>query len=235
MFTFDRVHPSFLPFFEENIALLEDIYKKILPEPFLPEKDLVLRFASCDAGAVNAVILGQDPYPQPGAATGRSFEVSGLCSWLEPFRQVSLKNILRAIYYSYEGETLTFRRIRELISSGDFSIAPPDLLWDRLEAQGVMFLNVYLTVQPGKPLSHRALWRGFAERLVSYIDICSPSASWFLWGSDARSFAPLIKNGKTYESRHPMMCGAWDDDFLKNPCFIETKNSIDWRGNGVKV
>lgn len=235
MFALDMIHPSFSPFFEENAALIEKIYEKIGDSPFLPESTRVFRFASRNAACVRAVILGQDPYPQPGAATGRSFEVAGLHSWLEPFRQTSLRNILRAIYLAKTGETLTFREIRALIASGGFSISPPDILWDRLEEQGVLFLNTYLTVEPGKPLSHRALWREFAERLVRFLDSGNAGAAWFLWGADARSFAPFIMHGAKYESRHPMMCGPWDDDFLRNPCFRETRDVIDWCGNDKKV
>ena len=96
-----------------------------------------------------------------------------------------------------------------------------------------MFLNAYLTVAPGKPGAHRALWEPFSHRLVRFIDENAPSCAWFLWGSDARAFSPEIKNGTRYESRHPMLTGPWDDDFLKNPCFRETASCIDWRGREI--
>lgn len=182
---------------------------------------------------VRVVILGQDPYPQPGAATGRSFEVGTLSSWTQPFRQSSLRNILRAVYAAYEGELLAWSAVREKIARGEFRILPPDRLWDDLEAQGVLFLNAYLTVAPGKPGAHRALWEPFSHRLVRFIDENAPSCAWFLWGSDARAFSPEIKNGTRYESRHPMLTGPWDDDFLKNPCFRETASCIDWRGREI--
>ena len=230
MFVKDFIHPSFEPFFEENAQLLAHIESKVEKSSFLPEGRNVLRFSRLDASALRVVILGQDPYPQPGAATGRSFEVGGLHSWLEPFRQSSLRNILRAVYAAQYGELLKFSEVKAKIASGEFDILPPDRLWDSLEAQGVLFLNTYLTVEPDRPLSHRALWAEFSRKLIHYIDEKSPQAAWFLWGADARGYGKEITRGIKYESRHPMMCGPWEDDFLKNPCFQETKDVISWCG-----
>ena len=232
MFPLENIHPSFAPFLGTNASLLESIARQVEKAPFFPAAENVLRFARLDLSQLRVVILGQDPYPQPGAATGRSFEVGTLDSWLGPIRQSSLRSILRAIYASQYGSAPPFSQLRGLIERGQFQILPPGRLWDALEKQGVMFLNAYLTVEPGKPLSHRNLWRPFSEALIKYIDE-HVSAAWFLWGGDARSFAPLIKSGRRYESRHPMMCGPWEDDFLKNPCFSETKDIISWTGLGA--
>ena len=230
---YDRkaVHSSWDGFFDNNIEQIDSIYEKILSsgDEYTPEKSRVLRFAGTDLQNVKVVILGQDPYPQPGAATGRSFEVSGMKSWTEPIRQTSFRNILRAIYAVYEGEA-AYTEIRDRIKRGEFRILPPDRLFDSLEAQGVLFLNTYLTCRCGAPLSHRALWKPVADELIKYISEQNRSAVWFLWGNDARSYAPLIGERKIYASRHPMMCGNYEDDFLRNPGFRETSDVIDWRG-----
>ena len=222
--------PGWAELLEENRALLESIWAQIEAGPFLPEAPMVLRFAQMPLDRVQVVILGQDPYPQPGAATGRSFEVAGLHSWTEPFRQSSLRNVVRAIHAAETGTLLPWKAVREQIADGQFSILPPDRLWDDLEAQGVLFLNAYLTVVPGKPGSHRALWQEFARRTLRYIDRARPGTDFFLWGSDARSYAPQIAQGQCWESRHPMMTGPWPDDFLKNRCFAETREKIKWCG-----
>src|SRR5450756_854455 len=98
-----RVHPSWEPMLDEDtLQLLLDIGKAIgadcLPDPYL-----ILRFLRTDMNLLQIVILGQDPYPGPGAATGRAFEVCGLKSWSEPFRQVSLKNIIRLVWCADHG------------------------------------------------------------------------------------------------------------------------------------
>ena len=233
MFSLEKADKSWLSLFSSSQEVLESIFSAVSEAPYLPENERVLRFSRMPLSSVRVVILGQDPYPQPGAATGRSFEVGTVSSWTQPFRQSSLRNILRAIYAAYEGEPLAWSAVREKIARGEFRILPPDRLWDDLEAQGVLFLNAYLTVAPGKPGAHRALWEPFSHRLVRFIDENAPSCAWFLWGSDARAFSPEIKNGTRYESRHPMLTGPWVDDFLKNPCFRETASCIDWRGREI--
>lgn len=230
MFPLQTIGAGWDGLFDANHALLETISTQVEKQPYLPAAPLVFRFARIPLSQVRVVILGQDPYPQPGAATGRSFEVAGLHSWAEPFRQSSLRNLLRAIYAAETGELLPWKDIRTRIADGRFRILPPDRLWDSLESQGVLFLNAYLTVESGKPGSHRALWQEFARRTLRYIDGACPGTDFFLWGADARSFAPQIIHGRCWESRHPMMTGPWEDDFLKNPCFRETNGKICWRG-----
>ena len=233
MFSFENADKSWLPLLEDSREMLESIHTAVSGDGFLPGAERVLRFSQVPLPRVRVVILGQDPYPQPGAATGRSFEVGGLADWTKPFRQSSLRSIVRAVYGAYHTEIPAWNEVRAHIADGSFPIAPPDRLWDALEEQGVLFLNAYLTVAPGKPGAHRTLWLPFSHKLVRYIDEAVPDCAWFLWGSDARGFAAEILHGRRYESRHPMLTGPWDDDFLKNPCFRETKDQINWLGTSI--
>ena len=66
-----------------------------------PEHENVMRFLKCNLKDIKVVILGQDPYPEKGRATGRAFEVGDLHSWSDKFRQVSLKNIIRLLHKNY--------------------------------------------------------------------------------------------------------------------------------------
>ena len=224
-------HPSWQPFFAAHRSEIDNILSAVRTDGHTPEESRIFRFAETDLSSIRVVILGQDPYPQPGAATGRSFEVAGLTSWLTPFRQASLRNFVRAIYQAETGRSLTWREVQQQIACGSFSILPPDALWDSLEAQGVLFLNTYLTCRPGAPLSHKKLWEPFARALIAWMDeVRGESLSWFLWGSDARRYGALCPRGIHYESRHPMMCGPWEDDFLRNPCFLKTAEFIRWTG-----
>jgi uracil-DNA glycosylase len=227
----NNIHPSWLPFFEDKRPELDKILSIIKESPFSPPAGLIFRFASQDVDKIRAVWLGQYPYPQDGAATGRSFEVAGLSDWTQPFRQSSLRNIVRAIYKCETGETLPWGEVRAKIADGSFPILPPDELWNNLEAQGVLFLNAYLTVRGGEPGSHKALWRDFARKLITFIDERrGADAAWFLWGTDAKSFADCIKRGRVYASRHPMMSTHAADDFLNNTGFTATRDEIRWSG-----
>jgi len=84
--------------------------------------------------------LGQDPYPQTGVATGRAFEVGTLKSWNQPFKNISLKNILRALYKAYSGQIIKFSQLKEKFDN-EFSVLPPGKLFEHWEKQGVLLLN----------------------------------------------------------------------------------------------
>ncbi len=179
---------------------------------------------------IKVVILGQDPYPAPGVATGLAFEVNGLTGWKQPFRQVSLKNIVRLLYSSYTGADPYATKFSDVLSSmdrGEFSILPPDRLFSYWAESGVLLLNTALTCKPGYPGSHGELWGPLMDDLISYVEDTTHPI-WFLWGKEAQKYH-FVRH--SYCSRHPMLCSAnWEDDFLKNPCFRETAELIDWLG-----
>lgn len=222
------IHPSWDAFFTpEIISLLEHIDRS-LTLPCNPAPQNVLRFASQPLPEVKVLILGQDTYPTPGAATGRAFEVGGLTSWKQPFRQISLKHIVQCLYGTYTEESpyTSFSKIPQ-----SFPILPPHQLFESWAAQGVLLLNAALTCQHGKPGSHSELWAPFTGQLLPYIDRNVPGLTVFLWGSSAQSFAPLFQTARIYQCRHPMMCSQkYPDDFLKFTGFRETMQEINWLG-----
>jgi len=217
------------------IDRLKDIESNI-GHDFNPHRQKVLRFLNTNLDRLKVVILGQDPYPEKNRATGRAFEVGGLKDWNSPFRQVSLKNILRLIHKNYTGieEYRQIKKYAEIageIRMGKFRILPPDRLFGNLEKQGVLFLNTSFTCQTGKPNSHAGIWKSFAERLLSHISTQRPDLIWFLWGNKAQSNKKYIRRGFFYESQHPMLCSEkYDNDFLKSGCFKETMHIVDWPG-----
>lgn len=230
-------HPSWDDFFTKEIY---DILKSIecaLKHPFNPEDpEKILRFLELDLDVIKVIWLGQDVYPAKGAATGRAFEVATIDTWCQPFKQVSLKNILRLIHKTYNDiinyqDIYAYKRIKKAIENNEFNILPYQAWFDNLEKQGVMFLNTSFTCEVNKANSHQDLWAPFSEKLLSYIGKKRPDMIWFLWGKFAQSKKAWIKQGVFYESRHPMMCSEkYPDDFLKNPCFNETMDIIEWLG-----
>lgn len=231
-----KYHDSWQEFLDAGtIDELKNIDSKI-GSNINPEPENVLRFLNNDLFAVKVVILGQDPYPEKGRATGRSFEVGDLHSWNDKFRQVSLKNMIRLIHKNYNNiedykEIRKFSAIQEEIKAKKFNILPPDEIFKSWEKQGVLMLNTYLSIEAGKPGSHIHIWEAFSEKLLSYISSANKDISWFLWGKQAEEKTKRINYGKKYISRHPMMCSEkYEDDFLKSDCFKNTMNIINWLG-----
>lgn len=230
------VHPSWSGFLDgDRLAQLAAIRRQV-GDGCDPAPNRVLRFLELDLHSLRVVILGQDPYPEPGVATGRAFEVGGLRSWLTPFAQTSLRNILRLLYRTDRqmadyNQVPAFISIREQIARGEWKLLPPDRLFADWEEQGVLLLNTCLTVK-GEPLQHRAIWLDFMQDLLQYISTEEGDLAWFLWGKSAQAMMPWIELGTIYPSRHPMMCSAkYEDDFLKSDCFRETADRVNWLGH----
>jgi uracil-DNA glycosylase len=231
----NNIHSSWKLFLTSGILDELHVIEQEIGSSYNPhEPERILRFLTTDLDNVKVIWLGQDVYPMKGAATGRSFEVGGLESWNGPFRQVSLKNIVRLLHKNFNyiedySDIKSFQSIKSEISSGSFPIKPPHLWFDDLEQQGVLFLNTSFTCETGKPNSHKHIWSHFSKQVLAYISTCNPNIRWFLWGKEAISNKEFIEKGYFYESRHPMMCSVkYPDDFLKFQGFEQTKNDIQW-------
>lgn len=217
-----------------NLALLASVEEEVARSGFTPAPDKVLRFLEMPLPEVRIIILGQDPYPQPGVATGRAFEVGDLESWSQPFKNVSLKNILRAIYKAYSGDVITYSLLKEKMYNG-FPVLPPSELFGYWEKQGIMLLNTSFTCIPGKPGSHQKVWAAFTARLLHYLAEQAPAATWFAWGNHASGAIKDIRPQKVMASMHPMMCynnPGRTNDFLYGSCncFEPFIPEIDWTG-----
>lgn len=229
------VNDSWLPFLtRSNIGLLEEIELHIFKQSYTPRKDKVLRFLEFPLDFVKVIILGQDPYPQEGTATGRAFEVGDLSSWEQSFRNISLKNILRAVYKAYTGEIIKYNILKTKFAS-DFPVLPPDELFIHWEKQGVLLLNTSFTCETGNPGSHRSLWKSFTDRLLVFINEKAGNAVWFLWGKHATDASDHLGIKNSITQMHPMMC--YNDpnrrtDFLYGNinCFEKFIDMIDWTG-----
>ena len=230
------LHKDWKPFLSEKILkLTKKIESEVLQDGcYTPSSDKVLRFFEFPLGTAKIIILGQDPYPQPGVATGRAFEVGNLMSWDQPCRNISLKNILRAVYKAYRGEVITYNVLKSEISCG-FPVLPPNELFSWWESQGVLLLNTSFTCKPGFPGSHRKVWEGFSRSLLRYINGFIPDVTWFLWGSHAKDITSHLKISQSIVTMHPMMCydkPGREGDFLygEKNCFEPFVNIVNWTG-----
>lgn len=234
-----QIHSSWKAFFTEEIQyILKEIYKALdIEEETTPPVNLMLRFFELDLYSMKAVVLGQDPYPQKGVATGRAFEVKPLQSWHDSFRNTSLRNIVRALYsMDEENETLTFTQIKKEILEQRFQILHPDELFKHWEKQGVLLLNTSFSCKIGKPGSHSAIWLPFTQRLLSYINKQQPELYWLLWGAHARKMVSHLSLKNVLKSHHPMICSDRAEDFLfgKINHFRELRKTIDWGVSNIK-
>jgi uracil-DNA glycosylase len=178
---------------------------------YLPAGDKVLRAFQQPLSAVRVLIVGQDPYPTPGHPVGLSFSVA------PDVRRIpgSMLNIFKE--YSQD---LGYPRP----ASGDLTA------WTE---QGVLLLNRVLTVQPGKPGSHRGKgWEAVTEQAIRALaerhDNGSPLVA-ILWGRDARNLAPLLKNVPLIESAHPSPNSA-DRGFFGSRPFSRANALLEQQG-----
>lgn len=233
-----KIDSSWTPFTDDQTdKMLCDIENKITKDniaDYTPVKERVLHFMTLPLNDITVIILGQDPYPQKGVATGRAFEVGTLDSWFDTFNNTSLKNIVRALYRLKTGEILKYSEIIKLYQDNrdDFFLLPPSKLFTLWEKQGVLPLNTAFTCKIGKPGSHSELWKPFFSKVLDYINFYDTKHTiyWLLWGRHAQGYKDMIKSGRILACDHPMMCYDKKGDFLfnENLHFEKTSSVINW-------
>lgn len=182
-------------------------------------ENIFAAFAACPAAGIRAVILGQDPYHEPGQAMGLSFSVPDACK-----APPSLRNIFKEL----ESETGTQRAHNDLTP------------WAQ---QGVLLLNTVLTVEQGAANAHAGHgWETFTRAALEFAAAqgSAPLAA-VLWGKPAQKYAPIFNAAAArrpvlvLESAHPSPLSAYRgffgsapfgkvNEFLKNNDAAE----IDW-------
>lgn len=214
------VHPSWAPALapvaEQLTAMGEFLRGEIAAgRNYLPQGDRVLRAFQQPFDDVRALIVGQDPYPTPGHPVGLSFSVDPGIKRLPG----SLRNIFQeyAADLGYQAPT-----------SGDLTS------WTN---HGVLLLNRVLTVQPGKPGSHRGRgWEQITDAAVTALAARDTPMVAILWGRDAQSVQPLLGDTPTLTSVHPSPMSADRGFFGSRPfsranAMLRTAGAaeIDWR------
>lgn len=165
---------------------------------------------------VKAVILGQDPYHEPGQAHGLSFSVR---------EGTALPPSLKNIYKELESDV----GIRPA-QTGDLTS------WAR---QGVLLMNTVLTVRQGQANSHKGMgWEIFTDEVIKKLNERDMPIAFILWGANARSKKALITNPihGIFESAHPSPLSAHNGFFGSkvfsrvNRFLVENEiPPIDWR------
>lgn len=183
---------------------------------YLPAGDLVLRAFKQPFDEVKVLIVGQDPYPTPGHPVGLSFSVDPKVTRLPG----SLVNIFRE--YSQDLGYPT-------PATGD--LTP----WAE---RGVLLLNRVLTVEPGKPGSHRGKgWEEVTEQAIRALAQRDEPLVAILWGRDARNTAPFLgQEVPRIESAHPSPMSAHSGFFGTRPfsranqlLLGQNAQPVDWK------
>lgn len=128
------------------------------------------------------LLLGQDPYIKKGQAHGLCFSVEDKDQPIPP----SLRNIYKEL-------------------KADVGAVPPDhanlTSW---AAQGILMLNVVLTVREGESNSHKNKgWEIFTDEIIRLVSQKQEPVVFVLWGKPAQKKIPLIDT-----ERHTIVQGA---------------------------
>jgi len=178
------------PYFKGIIKFLQDEKKEgatIFPE----ESNIFSAFNSTPFDSVRAVIIGQDPYFQPGQAHGLCFSVR---------KGVKVPPSLNRIYKELERTVPGFKN-------------PGHGCLQDWTAQGILLLNATLTVRQGKPNSHEKCgWQIFTDAVIQILDSKKKGLLFWLWGRFAQKKGEKIsKKHHCILSAHPspMSGSAW--------------------------
>ena len=174
------------PYFAQLASSVRQEYQTVVCYP--PARLVFNAFNLCPFDRVKVVIIGQDPYHEPGQAHGLSFSVQpGV-----PFPP-SLQNIFREI------------------SSDLGTPMPADGDLTRWARQGVLLLNATLTVRAHQANSHAMLgWQNFTDAAIQALARNRSHLVYMLWGGFAQRKAYMIDRSQNLvlESVHPSPLSA---------------------------
>lgn len=162
------------PYYRELVDKVQEEYENKTCYP--PEDKIFNALNLCPFDKVKVVIMGQDPYSNPGQAMGLSFSVPEGVQ-LPP----SLKTLYRALGINLNGINQP---------SGDLT---------RWAEQGVLLLNTVLTVREKQANSHRKYkWRLFTDAVIKALDAEREHIVFMLWGRIAQRKERFIRtdNGR---------------------------------------
>ena len=161
------------------------------------------------------VILGQDPYHEPGQAHGLSFSVK---------KGVKIPPSLVNIYKELHNDVGM-----DIPCHGELTS------WAK---QGVLLLNATLTVRQGQANSHQKIgWATFTDNVIKQLNESQRPIVFLLWGGNARSKKAFItsKHHLVLESVHPSPLSAYNGffgcrHFSKANAFLEKtgQEPINW-------
>ncbi len=183
------------PYFAELAAFVKDAYRHASVYP--PAGKIFEAFNRTPFDKVKVIIIGQDPYHEPGQA-------QGLCFYVPPGIRTppSLVNIAQELADDCGGDKGTV----------------PDLLsWTD---QGVLLLNATLTVEAHRAGSHQGKgWETFTDAVIHALAETREHLVFILWGSYAQKKGAFIDRTRhaVIVSPHPSPLSAYRGFFGSKP------------------
>lgn len=204
-------------YFTRLTAFVENAYATATVFP--PREKLFSAFARTPFAATKVVIIGQDPYHEPGQAQGLAFYVPPT---VKP--PPSLRNIAKELSAEFPDLQASSFELR----SSPF----PDLLsW---ADQGVLLINATLTVEAGKAGSHQKRgWEEFTDAAIRRLSEKREHLVFLLWGAYAQKKGAVIDRTRhlVLESAHPSPLSA-RHGFFGNGHFRQANDYLT--ANGLK-
>ncbi len=202
---------------EYYLKLRRFLKEEYTSHPVFPDMyDLFSALKATPFSRVKVVILGQDPYHEPGQAHGMAFSVKP---------GVKIPPSLLNMY-------------KEINAEFGYPIPKTGYLMKWAE-QGVLLLNTVLSVRGGEANSHQGKgWEIFTDEIIRQLNARRDGIVFMLWGNNARQKKALITNSQHYilEAAHPsplsasrgfMGCGHFK---RANEILISNlKSPIDWQ------
>ena len=175
------------PYYKELYTRIKTEYETRTIYP--PAEDLFSAYAKTPLSKVKVVIIGQDPYHEPGQAHGMCFSV-------KPGIETppSLVNIYKEL-------------------QDDLGLYIPNNGYlEKWAEQGVLLLNTVLTVRAHAANSHKGLgWEEFTDASIKAVNELDHPVVYLLWGSNARAKKEFLNNPKhlVLEAPHPSPLSAY--------------------------
>ena len=202
------------------------LYQKVREEYktnqiFPPADDIFNAFAFTPLEKVKVVILGQDPYHEPGQA-------HGLCFSVKP--DVAVPPSLVNIYQELHDDLGCY--------------VPDNGCLTKWADQGVLLLNTVLTVRAHQANSHRGIgWEEFTDAAIRILNEQNKPIVFILWGRPAQAKAAMLNNPAhlVIKSPHPSPLSAYRGFFGSKPFsqtnrFLEEhgERPIDWQIENIR-
>ena len=166
-------------------------------EIYPPSTEIFSAFQFTPLEDVKVVILGQDPYHEPGQANGLCFSVR---------KGVRIPPSLVNIYKEMHDDIGTY-----IPDYGDLT------KWAK---EGVLLLNTVLTVRAHQANSHKGIgWEEFTDAAIRVLAAQDRPMVFILWGGAARRKKSMIYNPRhlVIESAHPSPLSAYNGFFGSKP------------------
>lgn len=175
------------PYYKKLYDFMREEYQRYPVYP--PADDIFTAFHLTPLSKVRVVILGQDPYHEPGQAHGLSFSVKP---------GIDIPPSLENIYKELQSDLGCY------IPNNGYLVK-----WAK---QGVLMLNTILTVRAHQAFSHKGMgWEEFTDAAIAAVNQLDRPVVFLLWGKPAQSKREKLTNEKhlILTAPHPSPLSAY--------------------------